>query len=139
MSDAWRQVVGIGRGVLAGAAVAVSMLMPGCASSDGRDEEAVRWAREVRVMRPEQVGDRAYEILGQLEERVAIGVTGEDDARSEAERHLKYRAAKLDADAVVVFECERAGGPDTPLRPGESSVMTPTLVCQALAIRWLVP
>jgi hypothetical protein len=137
MSDGWRRGIHIGRDVLAVAAVAVSTLMPGCASSDARDEEAVRWAREVRVMRPEQVGDRGYEVLGQLEERVAIGATGEDDARSEAERRLKHRAAKLDADAVVVFGSERAGGPEDSLRPSEGFVMTPTLVCQALATRWL--
>lgn len=138
MSNPRRRRPAIPRRALTAAAITISVLALGCASSD-QDDEAARWAREVRVLRPEQVGDRGYDVLGQLEERVVIGVSGEDGARSEAEHRLRYRAAKLDADAVVMFGCERAGGLDSPARPGDDLAMTPTLVCQGLAIRWLQP
>ena len=91
------------------------------------------------MLRPEQVGDRGYDVLGQLEERTTIGATGEDGARSEAERRLRYRAARLDADAVVLIGCESAGDARRPSRPTDDLAMTPTLVCQGVAIRWLQP
>lgn len=114
------------------------MLPSGCASSDP-DDDAARWAREVRVLRPEQVGDRAYDVRGQLEERVLIGVSGETGARSEAEQRLRYRAAKLDADAVVIVGCEIIGDSRGAARPTEEFALAPTLVCQGVAIRWRLP
>jgi hypothetical protein len=114
------------------------MLAAGCASSD-QDDDAARWAREVRVLRPEQVGDRSYDVLGQLEERIVIGVSGEDGARSEAEQRLRYRAAKLDADAVVMIGCDRIGDSRSQARPTDEFAMAPTLVCQGVAIRWHLP
>jgi hypothetical protein len=138
MSDVWRRGTAVASGALATAAIAASILALGCASSD-QDDEAARWAREVRVLRPEQVGDRGYDVVGQLEERIVIGVTGEDGARSEAERGLRYRAAKLDADAVVMIGCDRVGDSRSPARPTDELAITPTLVCQGVAIRWIQP
>jgi len=104
----------------------------GCASSD-QDDAAARWAREVRVMTPEQVAasGNTYEELGFLEERVSMRSGGEDSARSDAERRLRYRAAKLDADAVVIVACGEARD--------QSTQMSPELLCQGVAIRWLSP
>lgn len=138
MSNVWRRARVIASCTLATAAVSGSILVAGCASS-GQDDEAARWAREVRVLRPEQVGDRGYDVVGQLEERIVIGVTGEDGARSEAERRLRYRAAKLDADAVVMIGCDRVGDSRSPARPTDELAITPTLVCQGVAIRWIQP
>jgi hypothetical protein len=91
------------------------------------------------VLRPEQVGDRSYDLVGQLEERIVIGVSGEDGARSEAERRLRYRAAKLDADALVMIGCDRIGDARSPARPTEEFALAPTLVCQGVALRWHLP
>jgi hypothetical protein len=114
------------------------MLSVGCASSD-QDDEAARWVREVRVLRPEQVGDRGYDVVGQLEERITIGVGGAEGARSEAEQRLRYRAAKLDADALVMIGCDRIGDSGSPARPTEEFALAPTLVCQGVALRWHLP
>jgi hypothetical protein len=118
-------------GVLA-AILSIVLTAGGCASSD-TDDAAARWAREVRVMTPEQVSasGRDYEELGFLEERGMIGTMGEEGARRDAERNLRYRAAKLDADAVVIIGCSRA--------TDRQSQLSPELVCQAVAIRWLAP
>jgi hypothetical protein len=138
MSDAWRRVRATASCTLATSAVCGSILAAGCASSD-QDDEAARWAREVRVLRPEQVGDRGYDVVGQLEERVAIGVGGEDGARSAAEQRLRYRAAKLDADALVMIGCNRIGDARSPARPTGEFALAPTLVCQGVALRWHLP
>jgi hypothetical protein len=103
-------------------------------SSSGVDDEAARWAREVQVLSPErlQLMNKDYDVVGNLEERVALGSTGNlDTAESEAERRLRYRAAKLDADAVVVYDCRRAA--DFEART------SPAIVCQGAAIRWVFP
>ena len=110
----------------------VVVVAGGCASSD-QDDPAARWAREVRVMTPEQLSasGRHYEELGFLEERADIGSLGEESARSEAERRLRYRAAKLDADVVVIVDCRRA--------QDQRADLSPALLCHGVAIRWLDP
>ena len=138
MSDGRGRACGAASWALAVFVVAGSTLASGCASSD-QDDEAARWAREVQVLRPEQVGDRSYDVLGQLEERIVIGVSGEDGARSEAEQRLRYRAAKLDADALVMIGCDRIGDSRSSARPTDEFVLAPTLVCQGVAIRWELP
>ena len=119
-------VVTFGAVVLAACAVACS--------SSGTDDEAARWAREVQVLSPEhlQAMNRDYDVVGNLEERVTLGPTGDREAAlREAERRLRFRAAKLDADAVVVYDCRRAA--DFEART------SPAYVCQGAAVRWKFP
>jgi hypothetical protein len=84
-------------------------------------------------MTPEQLSasGNQYEELGFLEERISIGVGGEEGAETEAEQRLRYRAAKLDADAVVMLGCGRARD--------RQAQMSPEMLCQGVAIRWLTP
>jgi hypothetical protein len=120
--------------VLARAAAAVlgAVVLLGCASEASQEEQEVRrWAREITVLQPGNLGDRAYDVLAELEERVPIGAMGEDAARDEAERSMRLRAAKIDADAVVLAECRTVADPDD-----WEARTTPTLRCLGLAIRW---
>ena len=108
------------------------VLLGGCASNQSQeDADAQRWAQQIRILKPENLGDRPYDVLAELEERVGISAMGEQDAVSEAERRMKLRAAKVDADAVVMVRCERIRDPtDWEARS------TPTIGCLGYAIRW---
>jgi hypothetical protein len=113
----------------------ISTVVSGCSSSTTpEDEAALRWASEVRILKPAQLGDRPYEVIGGLEERVQISAMGKEDAIGEAERKLRFRAAKLDADAVVIEFCDQARDPRD-----LSTRSTPTVICQGYAIRWTGP
>jgi hypothetical protein len=115
------------------ALVTIALGAVGCSSS-GADDDAARWAREVQVLSPERLQgmNKDYDVIGNLEERVTVGPTGDRDAAvDEAERRLKYRAAKLDADAVVVYDCRRA--------TDFEAQTSPALICQGGAIRWKFP
>jgi hypothetical protein len=115
--------------------VLASAPLVACSSATtGEDEAARRWAREVRILAPGQLGSRPYEVLGGFEERVRIGALGKDDAIREAESKLRLRAAKVDADAVVIGFCDRARDPHD-----LSTRSTPTVICQGTAIRWTGP
>jgi hypothetical protein len=105
----------------------------GCSSSSTSDPNLDAWTREVRVITPSQVGDRQYEEISGLEEQQRIGVSGEDDAISTAKQRLRRRAAKLDADAVVIIACGRSVRTidDNPMPTTE-----PMVICQGVAIRW---
>jgi len=119
--------------VLVLALAVVAAWVAGCSSSQ-TDDEAARWAREVQVLSPERLQsmNRDYDVVGNLEERVTLGTRGDRDAAvDEAERRLRYRAAKLDADAVVVYDCRRA----TDFEAGTS----PALICHGAAILWKFP
>jgi hypothetical protein len=107
----------------------------GCSSSTTPDPNLDAWTREVRVITPDQVGDRQYEELSGLEEQERIGVSGEEDAISSAKQRLRRRAAKLDADAVVIIACGRNVRPidDDPMPTAWS-----TVVCHGVAIRWKI-
>ena len=80
------------------------------------------------------LGDRRYDVLAELEERVRIGALGEEDARAEAERSMRLRAARIDADAVVLADCRRVTDPDD-----WEARTTPILRCVGYAIRWSGP
>ena len=105
----------------------------GCSSSTTSDPNLDAWTREVRVITPDQVGDRQYEEISGFEEQERIGVSGEEDAISSAKQRLRRRAAKLDADAVVIIACGRnvRSIDDNPMPTTES-----TVVCHGVAIRW---
>jgi len=105
----------------------------GCSSSSSSDPNLDAWTREVRVITPDQVGDRQYEEISGLEEQQRIGIGGEDEAISTTKQRLRRRAAKLDADAVVIIACGRNVRPieDDRLMHTES-----TVVCHGVAIRW---
>ena len=106
----------------------------GCSSSTSSDPNLDAWTREVKVITPAQVGDRQYEEISGLEEQQRIGIGGEDGAISTAESRLRRRAAKLDADAVVIIACGRNVRPieDDHLMSAE-----PTVVCHGVPIRWM--
>jgi hypothetical protein len=107
-----------------GLALAVLFVaVSGCSSSTTSDPNLDSWTREVRVITPAQVGDRQYEEISGLEEQERIGASGEEDRR----------AAKLDADAVVIIACGRnvRAIDDDPMPTAWS-----TVVCHGVAIRW---
>jgi len=113
-----------------GVLLAVAM---GCGSSGSSDPNVEAWTREVRVIAPQQIGDREYEEVASLEEKVTIGTMGEENAVSTAKENLRRRAAKLDADAIVIVACGQN------VRPSETHSMrsmSPEVVCQGVAIRW---
>ncbi len=108
------------------------VLLGGCASNQSQENaDAQRWAQQIRILKPENLGDRSYDVLAELDERVRISAMGEEDAVSEAERRMKLRAAKVDADAVVVVRCERIRDPND-----WDAKSTPTVGCIGYAIRW---
>jgi len=105
----------------------------GCASNTSQEDlDARRWAQEIRILEPEDVGDRPYDVLAELDERVRIGPMGEEDAISEAERSMRLRAAKVDADAVVMSGCRRLTSRDD-FQAGSN----PTIRCVGYAVRWI--
>ena len=107
-------------------------LLGGCASNQTEEEKDIqRWAQQIRILTPDSLGDRPYDVLAELEERVRISSLGEQDAVSEAERKMKLRAAKVDADAVVMVRCERIRDPND-----WEAKSTPTVGCIGYAIRW---
>lgn len=115
------------------AVIAVSVVLASCSSSTSSDPDLDAWTKEVRVITPDQVGDRQYEEISGLEEQQRIGIGGEDAAISTAEQRLRRRAAELDADAVVIIACGRN------VRPIEDDGLMnkePTVVCHGVAIRW---
>jgi len=114
-------------------AVCLTVLAVGCASNATEEDlDAQSWAREVRIITPENVGDRDYDVLAELEERVRITAMGEEDAVSEAERRMRLRAARVDADAVVMAGCGRITD-----RDDFEARTTPTMRCLGYAIRWV--
>ena len=115
------------------ATVAVSVVLVSCSSSTSSDPDLDAWTREVRVITPDQVGNRQYEEITGLEEQQRIGTMGEDGAISTAKNRLRRRAAELDADAVVIIACGRNVRPieDDPFMSTE-----PMVVCHGVAIRW---
>ena len=87
----------------------------------------------MRVIEPHQIGDRQYEEVASLEEKVAITTMGEENAVSTAKGNLRRSAAKLDADAVVIVACGRHV---RSAQPDQMTSMGPEVVCQGVAIRW---
>jgi hypothetical protein len=129
--------------------VAVVALAGGCASSDPAG--AGTSPADVRVYRPDQFPDREYEVLGELEETEPVGAprtdrdpyrVSESDLQAERSRQaaedraiarLRSRAAKLDADALVVAECGRLYDPGDPSTRYQESVR-----CLGFAVRFKV-
>ena len=113
--------------------VALAAALTGCSSSQP-ETELEMWEREVRVLYPGQLMDREYETIAGLEEIESISGMGEDAAVDAATRRLKRRAAKLDADAVVIVSCGRERDPSDTVRN-----LVPTVVCKGVAVRWVGP
>jgi hypothetical protein len=105
-----------------------------CSSSTPEEQDLNAWTREVEVITPRDVGDRLYDEIASFEEQERIGIAGEQDAISSAKSRLRRRAAKVDADAIVIVACGRN------VRPMEEDPMPhidPMVVCQGVAIRWM--
>jgi len=113
--------------------VTVSVVLASCSSSKSSDHNVDAWTNEVRVITPDQVGDRQYEEISGLEEQERIGTMGEDNAVSTAKSRLRRRAAELDADAVVIIACGRNV---RPIEDDRVMYREPTVVCHGMAIRW---
>jgi hypothetical protein len=111
----------------------VFVIAAGCSSSATTDPDLEAWTREVRVIMPQQIGDRQYEEVATLEEKEPIGSFGEESAVQTAKENLRRRAAKLDADAVVIVACGRNVRSSDP-EPVTS--LGPEVVCRGVAIRW---
>jgi hypothetical protein len=115
--------------------VLVTISLGGLAcSSSQTDDDVARWAREVQVLSPERLHgmNKDYDVVGNLEERITLGSRGDvEAAKDEAERRFRYRAAKLDADAVVVYDCRRA--------TDFQAQTSPAVICQGAAILWKFP
>lgn len=134
--------------LLVAAMVAAAVVAGGCASSDPAG--AGTSPAEVRVYRPDQFPDREYEVLAELEETEPVGAprtdrdpyrVSESDMQAERDRQaaedravarLRSRAARLDADALVV-ECGRLLDPVDP-----STRYQETIRCVGLAVRFKV-
>lgn len=112
---------------------AILLAAIGCSSSSSTDPDLEAWTREVRVIAPQQIGDREYEELANLEEKVQIATFGEESAVRTAKESLRRRAARVDADAVVIIACGRNV---RSAEPGQMGSMGPEVVCQGVAIRW---
>lgn len=107
--------------------------MTGCSSSDPEDPNLEAWVREVEVLEPQYLGDREFEELGVFEERERITGLDEESAIGQARYRLKRRAAKVDADAIVITACGRN------VKPSEQDYLLdkdPAVVCRGVAIRW---
>lgn len=118
-------------------ALAVLLVIVSSCSSSGSsssDANLDAWTREVDILTPQAVGDRQYEELSGLEEQERISQMGEDSAISAAKHRLRRRAAKLDADAVVIVACGRNV---RPIEDDPSPNREPTIVCHGVAIRWM--
>lgn len=116
--------------LLCGAVIVVAV---GCSSSTPTDRDLEAWTREVRLITPQQIGDREYEEIANLEEKESIGAFSEEHAVRTAKDNLRRRAAKLDADAVVVVAC---GQNVRPAQPDQMRQTGPEVVCHGVAIRW---
>ena len=111
----------------------VAAFTTACGSSAGADPDLDAWTREVRVLTTDQLGGRGYEEVGALEEREPLGGGTEEWAVSAAKERLRRRAARIDADAVVIVDCGREARRTDPLgaRPLQDEV-----ICRGVAIRW---
>jgi hypothetical protein len=109
------------------------LVVTACGSSSSTDPDLEAWTREVRVIEPHQIGERDYEEVANLEEKVRIGTFGEDSAVRTAKENLRRRAAKIDADAVVIIACGRNV---RSAEPDQMRSIEPEVVCQGVAIRW---
>lgn len=105
----------------------------GCSSSDPADADLDAWTREVRIIEPFQIGERQYEEVASLEQKEPISSMGEDSAISRAKEQLRRRAAKLDADALVLIDC---GSHVRPVERDTAPSLGPEVVCHGVAIRW---
>ena len=115
--------------------VGLMAVIVGCSSSSSTDSNVDAWTKEVRVITPEQVGDRQYEDIGGIEEQEPIGgYNGEARAIESAKSRMRRQAAEVDADAVIIFECGRYV---RPVEDDPSLSNQPKVVCHGVAIRWL--
>jgi hypothetical protein len=115
--------------------LAIALSAAGCSSAgEDADDDVRSWARQIRFLEPAQLGDRSYDELAAIEEDAAISASGEEAAVDRAKDAMRLRAAKVDADAVVIVQCGRVVDPDDP-----ATRFTPTVRCQGVAIRWKTP
>lgn len=109
--------------------LALGSLLPACASTETVNPEIRRKAAKIDVLSEEEIGDREYEILGEVEGLSCARQAGSDPSRKGAERDMIVQAEKLNADAVISVFCEEGG---TSL----SSNCWSTFECRGDAIRW---
>jgi hypothetical protein len=113
--------------------VVATVATTACSSSTTADPDLDAWTREVRVLTPAQVGDRRFDEIGVLEEEEPVGYQGEERAAAAAKERLRRAAARLDADAVVILECERHA---RSMDEMDRRSLEAAVVCRGVAIRW---
>ena len=101
-------------------ACAAIMLGLGCASAV-RDAESERSPSAVQVIRTEQIGSRAYDILEVLEDSEMIAGATDASIQARLTAQLQKQAAKLGADAIIVT-C--------------STAQQGVISCRGAALRW---
>jgi len=102
------------------AAVTAILLGLGCASAV-RDAESERSPSAVQVIRSEQIGGRAYDLLEVLEDSEMIAGASAASVEARLTARLQKQAAKLGADAVIVTCSDAQQG---------------VISCRGAAIRW---
>jgi hypothetical protein len=102
------------------AALAGILFGLGCASAS-HDADSERPSSAVRVIKPEQIGSREYDIIEVLEDSEMVAEASRASVEARVTVRLQRQAAKLGADALIVT-CTSTRG----------SVMS----CRGIAVRW---
>ena len=85
------------------------LILASCATVQTVDPELRRRAAGISVLTADEVGDRQYEIIGEVLGLSCARQTGSDPSREGAEQDMRVEAAKQDADAVINAFCEEGG------------------------------
>lgn len=109
--------------------VAVSTLALACASARTRDPELRRRASEIRILTTEEIGDREYRIVAEVEGTSCAPNPETDPTLEGARTDMRIEAAELGADGIVHAICEEVG---PSIVPGCSR----RIECRGDAIRW---
>ena len=96
------------------------LLGMGCATA-GHDASSTSSSSAVRVIKPEQIGSREYDIIEVLEDTEMVAEASDASVEARVTVRLQRQAAKLDADALIV-NC---------ISPQHTLV-----TCRGIVIRW---
>lgn len=100
-----------------------------CASARTRDPDLRRRASEIRVLTAEEIGDRRYEVVAEVEGTSCAPNPETDPSLEGARTDMRIEAAERGADAIVHAICEEVG---LSIAPGCSR----RIECRGDAIRW---
>ena len=103
--------------------------LPACTTVKSVDPELRRRAANLPILAANEVGDREYEILGEVEGVSCARQAGSDPSMEGARQELRINAAQIGADAVINTFCEEGG-------ITFSRNCWKTIQCRADAIQW---